>query len=417
MNVPQDASERSDFDLLTFLGFTKEQVDEANLYVTGAGTIEGAPGLKDEHLPIFDCANKCGKNGKRYLSAVSHIKIMAAAQSFISGAISKTINLPADASIEEVKAAYWMSWKLGLKANALYRDGSKLSQPLSASLGLEDVSGDELEVTNEKRVVQVVEKVVEKIVERLPTRRRLPNRRKGYTQKAKVGGHNVYLRTGEYEDGALGEIFIDMHKEGASFRAMMNNFAMAISLGLQHGVPLDEFVEAFTFTKFEPGGLVIGNDVIKNATSIIDYVFRELAVSYLERDDLAHVKPEKPSLTDLVAEEGGETAYIEQLFKNSASTGFSRGPVQFPHLSEHVIEKAKDLEPVSTTLKDADKSSDSKRAISRAQGFTGDCCTNCQSYQMRRNGSCLLCDSCGQTTGMFIIQNHKKTAHNLVGGL
>ncbi|TLX16546.1 vitamin B12-dependent ribonucleotide reductase [Rhizobium sp. MHM7A] len=399
MNVPAEASERSDFDLLAFLGFNKDQIDAANLYVTGAGTIEGAPGLKEEHLPIFDCANKCGKNGKRYLSAESHIKMMTAAQSFISGAISKTINLPADASIEEVKAAYWMSWKLGLKANALYRDGSKLSQPLSASLGLDDMAGDEPEVTGERRVVQIVEKVVEKIVERLPARRKLPNRRKGYTQKAKVGGHNVYLRTGEYEDGALGEIFIDMHKEGASFRAMMNNFAMAISLGLQHGVPLEEFVEAFTFTKFEPGGLVIGNDVIKNATSIIDYIFRELAVSYLDRDDLAHVKPEKPSLTDLVPEEGSEASYIEQLFKTSASSGFSRGPVQFPALPEHLFaDRGHELSSVSTQ-EVGDKTVDNKRAVYRAQGFTGDCCTNCQSYQMRRNGSCLLCDACGQTTG------------------
>ncbi|TIX34145.1 MAG: vitamin B12-dependent ribonucleotide reductase, partial [Mesorhizobium sp.] len=256
----------------------------------------GAPFLKAEHLPVFDCASPCGKIGKRSLSINSHIQMMAAAQPFISGAISKTINMPNDATVEDAKGAYMLSWKLALKANALYRDGSKLSQPLNASL-LADVEDDEDEAIEQliaapaaQRAVQVTEKIVERVVERLyRDREKLPNRRKGYTQKAVVGGHKVYLRTGEFDDGRLGEIFIDMHKEGAAFRAMMNNFAIAISLGLQYGVPLEEYVEAFTFTKFEPAGMVQGNDAIKNATSILDYVFRELAVSYLARHDLAHV--------------------------------------------------------------------------------------------------------------------------------
>ncbi len=293
-----------DFDMLKALGFSKDEIEVANIHVCGAMTLEGAPHLKDEHLPVFDCANPCGRLGKRFLSVASHIQMMAAAQPFISGAISKTINMPNDATIEDCKASYMLSWKLGLKANALYRDGSKLSQPLNAQL-LSDDEDEQDEVLDQLQAdkpaqaraavaaERIVEKIVEKVVERpLGDREKMPHRRKGYTQKAVVGGHKVYLRTGEYHDGRLGEIFIDMHKEGAAFRSLMNNFAIAISLGLQYGVPLEEYVDAFTFTRFEPAGLVTGNEAIKNATSILDYVFRELAVSYLSRHDLAHVDPE-----------------------------------------------------------------------------------------------------------------------------
>src|SRR5262245_1086478 len=283
------------FEMLPALGFAKREIEAANIHVCGAMTLEGAPFLKDEHLPVFDCASPCGKIGKRFLSVESHIRMMAAAQPFISGAISKTINMPNEATVEECKEAYMLSWKLALKANALYRDGSKLSQPLNAALiadeeDEEDLIEELVAAPTAARAVTVTEKIVERIVEKVVRdREKLPNRRKGYTQKAIVGGHKVYLRTGEFDDGRLGEIFIDMHKEGAAFRAMMNNFAIAISLGLQYGVPLEEYVEAFTFTKFEPAGMVQGNDAIKNATSILDYVFRELAVSYLARHDLAHV--------------------------------------------------------------------------------------------------------------------------------
>jgi ribonucleoside-diphosphate reductase alpha chain len=281
-------------DMLVALGFAKKDIEAANIHVCGAMTLEGAPHLKTAHLPVFDCANPCGKIGKRYLSVDSHIRMMAAAQPFISGAISKTINMPNEATVEDCKSAYMLSWKLGLKANALYRDGSKLSQPLNSALIADeddDEAVDELIAQPQAaRAQAVAERIVERIVEKVVRdREKLPNRRKGYTQKAVVGGHKVYLRTGEFDDGRLGEIFIDMHKEGAAFRAMMNNFAIAISLGLQYGVPLEEYVEAFTFTKFEPAGMVQGNDAIKNATSILDYVFRELAVSYLGRHDLSHV--------------------------------------------------------------------------------------------------------------------------------
>jgi len=284
------------FEMLPALGFSRKDIEAANIHVCGAMTLEGAPFLKAEHLPVFDCANPCGKIGKRYLSVESHIRMMAAAQPFISGAISKTINMPNEATVEDCKSAYMLSWKLALKANALYRDGSKLSQPLNASL-IADNDDDEDEAVEAliaappaQKAVQITERIVERVIERLyRDREKLPNRRKGYTQKAVVGGHKVYLRTGEFDDGRIGEIFIDMHKEGAAFGAMMNNFAIAISIGLQYGVPLEEYVDAFTFVKFEPAGMVVGNDAIKNATSILDYVFRELAVSYLGRNDLAHV--------------------------------------------------------------------------------------------------------------------------------
>jgi ribonucleoside-diphosphate reductase alpha chain len=282
------------FDMLAHLGFSRGHIEAANLFVCGAMTLEGAPHLKPEHLKVFDCANPCGRIGKRALSPESHIRMLAAAQPFISGAISKTINMPTSATIEDCRKAYELSWKLALKANALYRDGSKLSQPLASQLvdDIEEVEELAEAVAAAPQAVRaqiISERIVERIVARAE-RRRLPNRRKSYIQKASVGGHKVYLHTGEYEDGSLGEIFIDMHKEGAAFRSLMNNFAIAISIGLQYGVPLEEFVEAFTFTRFEPAGMVKGNDSIKTATSILDYVFRELGVSYLGRSDLAHVE-------------------------------------------------------------------------------------------------------------------------------
>ena len=276
------------------------------MHICGAMTVEGAPHLKAEHYRVFDCANPCGKIGKRYLSVESHIRMMAASQPFISGAISKTINMPNDATVEDCKSAYLLSWKLALKANALYRDGSKLSQPLNSQLISDDDEEDDAHrgASSTSRWPRAPrrssEKVVEKLVERIVVmreREKMPDRRKGYTQKAVVGGHKVYLRTGEYDDGRIGEIFIDMHKEGAALRSFINNFAIAVSLGLQYGVPLEEYVDAFTFTRFEPAGPVQGNDSIKYATSILDYVFRELAVSYMGRFDLAHVDPDRDRIS------------------------------------------------------------------------------------------------------------------------
>ncbi len=299
LKLDPEAIAQPSFDLLTAVGFTKREIEAANVHICGAMTVEGAPHLKAEHYSVFDCANPCGKIGKRYLSVESHIRMMAASQPFISGAISKTINMPNDATVDDCKSAYLLSWKLALKANALYRDGSKLSQPLNSQLiADEDEEDDAIDLFLEKpmaaRTAALSEKVVERLVERIVVmreREKMPDRRKGYTQKAVVGGHKVYLRTGEYDDGRIGEIFIDMHKEGAALRSFINNFAIAVSLGLQYGVPLEEYVDAFTFTRFEPAGPVQGNDCIKYATSILDYVFRELAVSYMGRFDLAHVDP------------------------------------------------------------------------------------------------------------------------------
>jgi ribonucleoside-diphosphate reductase alpha chain len=306
LKVPAEKLDEPGFDLLAHLGFSKQEIEAANEYACGAMTLEGAPHLDEAHLPVFDCASPCGRKGRRFLSVESHIRMMAAAQPFISGAISKTINMPNEASVEDCKEAYMLSWRLALKANALYRDGSKLSQPLNAQL-LADDAGEAEEIAEQlasdkpmaARAAVAAERIVERIIERAREREKLPSRRKGYTQKASVGGHKVYLRTGEYDDGRLGEIFIDMHKEGAAFRSLMNNFAIAISLGLQYGVPLEEYVDAFTFTRFEPAGLVQGNETIKNATSILDYIFRELAVSYLGRSDLSHVDPGEIANTGL----------------------------------------------------------------------------------------------------------------------
>src|SRR6056297_2096564 len=323
LGTPAEKLNDPTFDLLASLGYSRAEVEAANDHVCGTMTLEGAPHLDPAQYHVFDCANPCGRKGRRFLGVDSHIHMMAAAQSFISGAISKTINMPNYATIEDCQKAYELSWSLGVKANALYRDGSKLSQPLAAALVEDDDEAAEvLESGSMQEKAQVLaEKIVEKVVvkEVVRTHReKMPDRRKGYTQKAMVGGHKVYLRTGEYGDGSLGEIFIDMHKEGAGFRAMMNNFAIAVSVGLQYGVPLEEFVDAFTFTKFEPAGMVQGNDSIKNATSILDYIFRELAVSYLDRTDLAHVQPEGASFDTLG---GGEHEGKEAKRGNVAPVG------------------------------------------------------------------------------------------------
>ncbi len=410
------------FDMLVHLGFSKSEIDFANVHVCGAMTLEGAPGLRDEHLPVFDCANPCGRIGKRYLSVDSHIRMMAASQPFISGAISKTINMPNDASVEECSAAYMLSWKLGVKANALYRDGSKLSQPLSSQLlNDDDDAEDQVDALFAKSVPARVETVVEKIVERIVLRERekLPGRRKGYTQKAIVGGHKVYLRTGEYDDGKLGEIFIDMHKEGAALRAMMNNFAIAVSVGLQYGVPLEEFVDAFTFTKFEPAGMVQGNDSIKNATSILDYVFRELAVSYLGRNDLAHVEPSEIGFDALGKGETGsedDAKAPSVAAQRYLSTGFVRSKQMarlavVPQgaaspaiaLQMRVSEGALALaEPVQASILLAEPVASIKmdrRAEARMKGYEGESCSECGNFTMVRNGTCLKCDTCGSTSG------------------
>ncbi|MDB4991121.1 MAG: hypothetical protein JWN04_6299, partial [Myxococcaceae bacterium] len=305
LGIPAEQAAKPGFHILKHLGFTPQQIEEINDTVLGRQTIEGAPHLRAEDLPVFDCANRCGKKGRRYLAPMSHIRMMGAAQPFLSGAISKTVNLPHDATVEDVADVYMQGWKLGLKAVALYRDGCKLSQPLNS--GNEDKKDketkdakDALAAKNARDEQPVAAVAVPKKVARLregatppPTvRHRLPKRRLGFTQEARIAGHKVFLRTGQYEDESLGEIFVDMHKEGAAFRSLMNCFAISVSMGLQHGVPLASYVDQFTFTRFEPQGPVEGHPNIKFATSIIDYIFRTLGVEYLKRFDLAHVPPE-----------------------------------------------------------------------------------------------------------------------------
>jgi ribonucleoside-diphosphate reductase alpha chain len=430
-----------DFDMLKALGFAKTDIDAANSHVCGAMTLEGAPYLKAEHLAVFDCANPCGRIGKRALSMEAHIRMMAAVQPFISGAISKTINMANSASVTDCGEAYLMSWKLGLKANALYRDGSKLSQPLASQV-MDFVDDEEEEVIEAPRERVITERIVERVIEKVRAheRERLPHRRKSYTQKAIVGGHKVYLHTGEYEDGRLGEIFIDMHKEGAAFRSLMNNFAIAISVGLQYGVPLEEFVDAFTFTRFEPAGLVIGNDSIKNATSVLDYIFRELAVSYLGRTDLAHVVPHSDE--DLGAGGGDKVPASESevALAKVASTGYLRGQIkqmslyrggaaprmiaQEEHRHEDIFadndDGALDLSDIRAELETAmggtvgaqvasieaamtvvrPRDARARQAAeARLKGFEGDSCGACGNFTLVRNGTCMKCNTCGSTSG------------------
>ena len=401
------------FNMLEALGFEKDAIEAANTHVCGSMTLEGAPHLKDEHLPVFDCANVCGRIGKRFLSVNSHITMMAAAQPFISGAISKTINMPNSATVEECGEAYMLSWRLGLKANALYRDGSKLSQPLSSGL-IDDIEDDEeaaeaLDTPVAAAAPQVIEKIVERIVHSAE-REKLPQRRKGYTQKATVGGHKVYLRTGEYEDGRLGEVFIDMHKEGAAFRSLMNNFAIAVSIGLQYGVPLEEFVEAFTFTRFEPQGIVSGNDAIKMSTSILDYTFRELAISYLDRHDLGHVDRE-----DLEVSTTGAGEAQSELVNKVTSRGFIRkqGLVVYSNATtaaaapaEEAVTTMRAATPEAAVVTEAVATTSNAEAVTaervqqaRMQGYEGESCPECQNFTLVRNGTCLKCNTCGSTTG------------------
>jgi ribonucleoside-diphosphate reductase alpha chain len=389
------------FDLLTALGFTREQVAEANAYVCGTMTIEGAPHLKPEHYPVFDCANKCGKHGRRFLSTESHIRMMAAAQPFVSGAISKTINMPHEATVEDVKQAYLLSWQLMLKANALYRDGSKLSQPLNAVADLVEPAAAMAAAEPAKaEPVRIAEKIVHRYLAR---RRRLPDRRAGYTQKARIGNHKIYLRTGEYEDGTLGEIFLDMHKEGAAFRSMTNCFAIAISLGLQHGVPLEEFVDAFLFTRFEPNGGVLGNPHIKMTTSIIDYIFRELAITYLGRHDLAHVSPEdlRGDAMHIEREEPdfeGEELIAERVVAPEPVVAKVFATPRSGHLhplpedsngngTKHVVNRLK-----------AGTSKEEIR-LARLKGYEGDPCSECGQLTLVRSGACCKCDTCGASSG------------------
>jgi ribonucleoside-diphosphate reductase alpha chain len=437
LRVPEATWSLQGFSLLKHLGFSSEDIAEAELYACGTMGLEGAPGLKKEHYPVFDTATPSGKNGKRSIPWTAHIGMMAAVQPFISGAISKTINMPNSANYEDVKGAYMLSWKNALKAVALYRDGSKLSQPLSSFAPGTDPLADMI-----LKVERGLDLPPPSITDRRTAnvrgiRKPLPNRRMGYTQKAKIGGHSIFIRTGEYEDGSLGEIFLDMHKEGAAFRSLLNGFAITVSLGLQYGVPLEEYVDAFTFSRFEPNGMVQGHDYVKMATSVIDYIFRDLAISYLKRTDLGQVKPDDLLATGTSGQAGGDSGAPEPKHrhgeKHSAGfkphgsgaampggapktagtpaaggkgggimkapapetiTGHSPGGTA-PALNAAVRSAAAPVQ----VLEPPGQSELLKIAHARIKGYEGDPCPSCGSFTLIRNGTCMKCDTCGGTTG------------------
>jgi ribonucleoside-diphosphate reductase alpha chain len=393
LGIKKEDLDKSDTNFLGLLGFTKDQINAANEYVTGTMTLEGAPHLDPKHLPVFDCASKCGRKGTRYISAHGHIMMMAAAQPFISGAISKTINLPYEASMSDVANAYKQSWKLMLKANALYRDGSKLSQPLNATAAEWLDASENLETPTEK-VLELTTKVIKEYVS---TRRKLPGKRKGYTQKVKIDGHTIYLRTGEYQDGGVGEIFLDINKEGTLLRSMMNCFAVSVSLGLQYGVPLEEFVDVFTFSRFAPNGMVQGHDNVKRATSIIDFIFRDLAINYLDRYDLAHVS----------SEEVNENLHSKVVSKQSQTHSDASKSSILMSRSVATLDQSIDVSggvsegrtTLTSTFDEEIYERYNARYEARIKGYEGDPCPECQALTLVRNGSCLKCDSCGTTTG------------------
>jgi ribonucleoside-diphosphate reductase alpha chain len=392
------------FNLLRELGFSQEQMEEASTLICGRMTIEGAPHLKAEHLPVFDCANKCGKHGERYIAPIAHIKMMAAAQKFLSGAISKTINLPNEFTPEEIEQLYVESWRQGLKAVALYRDGSKMCQPLNAVA--DDVKKKQDTTSPEAGIAAQPSSTEPQVVLK---RRRLPKKRRGFTQEARVGGHKVYLRTGEYDDGALGEIFIDMHKEGAAFRSMMNCFAIAVSLGLQYGVPLEEFVDCFTFTRFEPQGMV-DHPNIKMSTSVVDFIFRVLGMEYQGRTDFVQVKPTKD---DDVKMELETTAARERLEKNEekeATTDIDDSdslPTVFTVPTTRNATAAVTGTTIATVsggsavmVSAAELKGDTTGVNAQLTGMMGDApfCDSCGHVTVR-NGSCYKCLNCGNSMG------------------
>jgi ribonucleoside-diphosphate reductase alpha chain len=408
LGYSKEQYEDFEWNFLEALGFTEEEIREANEFICGTMTIEGAPYLKEEHLPVFDCANKCGQTGERYIHFTGHIRMMGAAQPFISGAISKTINLPNEATIEEIAEAYLLSWQLGLKACALYRDGSKLSQPLSNKSDKKKKADSAQAESLESRIVDMstltVEDLLEEVNKRVQNsadtslkrqlamiveRRALPAKRRGFTQKAKINGQALFLRTGEYNDGTLGEIFIDMAKEGATMRSMLNCFAIAISIGLQYGVPLEEFVEKFVFTRFEPSGMV-DHPNIKTTTSIIDFMFRSLAYEYLGRTDLVHVL-DKPEVLNTGKEEWDiETPTIgdrvHELSEVRVLANVTNG--QGPQVKAHRME----------SIKKVHSSMDSVNSAAKSMQSDAPACNTCGHITIR-SGTCYKCLNCGNSMG------------------
>ena len=406
------------FNMLEGLGFTEDEIAAANDYICGTMTVEGAPYLKDEHLSVFDCANKCGKKGERYIHAHGHIKMMGACQPFLSGAISKTINLPHEASVEEIADCYKLSWELGLKANALYRDGSKLSQPLSTKSDkkkkTDDVSAEATEEQvateaslKETNIVDLAELSVEDLLDevnrrmaasadtklkrelsKIVERKTLPAKRRGFTQKAKINGQVIFLRTGEYSDNTLGEIFIDLAKEGSTVRSLMNCFAIAVSVGLQYGVPLEEFVEKFVFTRFEPAGMV-DHPNIKTTTSLVDFVFRALAYEYLGRTDLVHVL-DKPEIGNL-GDDDGDASLMGQPELSSLH-------VTAPVVASANVTASPAPQKLQRVALKVDDSMDAMNKYAKQMQGDAPACTNCGHITVR-SGTCYKCLNCGTQGG------------------
>ncbi|MDR2094625.1 MAG: adenosylcobalamin-dependent ribonucleoside-diphosphate reductase [Treponema sp.] len=429
LGIPESAWSLPGFNLLRLLGYRDDEIAEAELYICGSMGIEGAPYLKKEHLKVFDTATPSGKNGRRSIPWKAHIGMMAAVQPFISGAISKTINMPNGADYEDVKGAYLLAWRNCLKSVALYRDGSKLSQPLSSFAPGTDPLADTIVALEQSLAL---DKGGGRGVSSgyggcgvsggcgVPTgcdmseprglRRPLPNRRAGYTQKAKIGRHSIFIRTGEYDDGNLGEIFLDMHKEGAAFRSLLNSFAIAVSLGLQYGVPLEEYVDAFTFSRFEPNGVVQGHDYVKMATSVIDYIFRDLAISYLRRTDLGQVKPDDLLATETTSVSPNAANYQESAplagsgDGGAADGGGNNASGDTKHSKPSAGFKvprgaAPSGETGTTAGSRPDQNESAKIVQARVKGYEGDPCPVCGSFTLVRNGTCMKCDTCGGTTG------------------
>ncbi|HPP40103.1 MAG TPA: adenosylcobalamin-dependent ribonucleoside-diphosphate reductase, partial [Candidatus Kapabacteria bacterium] len=411
LGISQEEMNSPNFDLLKRLGYKDEEIEQANDYVCGTMMIEGAPHLKEEDLPIFDTANKCGKRGQRFISPMAHIRIMAAAQPFISGAISKTVNLPSNSTVADIGDIYLTSWKYMLKAIALYRDGSKLSQPLNSAnfANIDEVVtlGDENTLDETKGPREVQEIIADRIHYKL-VRHKLPKKRRGHIREALIGGHKVFLRTGEYEDGSLGEIFIDMYKEGASFRALMNSFAILTSKALQYGVPLEDLVETFTFTRFEPSGPVEGHEAIKFATSVLDFVFRSLGYDYLNRTDFVHVKAVDEVPGNGNGKNGNghttdEPATDERLEEKDKANEINNST---PDETISNIKTNEDAELVPEEVAANPKTNGAATASAlktsaeaRSMGYTGEYCVNCGSMKVKRNGSCTVCEDCGSTSG------------------
>jgi ribonucleoside-diphosphate reductase alpha chain len=406
------------FNLLEALGFSEDEIEAANDYICGTMTVEGAPFLKDEHLPVFDCANKCGKKGERFIHAHGHIRMMAACQPFLSGAISKTINLPHEATVEEIADSYMLSWQLGLKACALYRDGSKLSQPLSNKsdkkkktdevkeeaaaeaiseqpstnngsniVDLGKLTVEELLEEVQKRMQASTDTTLKRQLSKIVERKTLPPKRRGFTQKAKINGQVLFLRTGEYTDGTVGEIFIDMAKEGATMRSMLNCFAIAVSIGLQYGVPLEEFVDKFVFTKFEPSGMV-DHPNIKTTTSLVDFVFRCLAFDYLGRTDLVHVQ-NKPEIGN-TGENEGEITYLGKPELSSVR-------VTAPSANTSSSATPQKVQRAATAMK-AESSMDMVNAAAKNMQSDAPSCNTCGHITIR-SGTCYKCLNCGNSMG------------------